>query len=152
VARDQKSAAREAAAHAAEAAQAVPTPPAKRGRRGSDPITGELRRRDVLPLLVLHYISEGPCYGNQLMERIAGLTEGVLQVNPNTMYPLLRDLEGRGLIEGTWEHPDRRSRRYYAITDAGATEYQELLQDVLPFLGALARSLDGIFGEIYGDG
>src|SRR3954470_17881693 len=149
--RDQKSAARKAAASAAEAAQAVPAPP-KRSRRGSDPISGELRRRDVLPLLVLHYISEGPCYGNQLMERIAGLTEGVLQVNPNTMYPLLRDLEGRGLIEGTWEHPDRRSRRYYAITDAGATEYQEMLEDVLAFTGALARSLDGIFSEIYGEG
>jgi PadR family transcriptional regulator PadR len=148
--RDQKSAARKAAAHAAEAAQAVPAAQ-KRARRGSDPITGELRRRDMLPLLVLHYINEGPCYGNQLMERIAGLTEGVLQVNPNTMYPLLRDLEGRGLIEGSWEHPDRRSRRYYAITEAGESEYEELLADVLPFLGALARSLDGIFGEIYGD-
>jgi PadR family transcriptional regulator PadR len=147
--RDAKSAARHAAAQAAEAAGGVPAA-GRRSRRGGDPITGELRRRDVLPLLVLHYISEGPAYGNQLMERIASLTEGVLQVNPNTMYPLLRELEGRGLIEGTWEHPDRRSRRYYAITDAGRAEYESLLEDVLPFLGALARSLDGIFGEIYG--
>jgi PadR family transcriptional regulator PadR len=146
--RDARAAARKAAA---DAAQAVPDV-AKRGRRGADPITGELRRRDVLPLIVLHYITEGPCYGNQLMERIASLTEGVLQINPNTMYPLLRDLESRGLIEGSWEHPDRRSRRYYAITDTGRTEYEELLEDVLPFLGALARSLDGIFGEIYGNG
>jgi DNA-binding PadR family transcriptional regulator len=143
--RDARTAARKAAAQAAKAA-----PPEKRTRRGSDPITGELRRRDLLPLLVLHYISQGPCYGNQLMERIASLTEGVLQVNPNTMYPLLRDLEARGLIEGTWEHPDRRSRRYYAITKAGAKEYDDLLENMLPFLGALARSLDGIFGEIYG--
>jgi DNA-binding PadR family transcriptional regulator len=149
--RDPKSAARKAAAQAAEAAQAAVPAPEKRGRRGGDPITGELRRRDVLPLLVLHYINEGPCYGNQLIERIAALTEGVLQVNPNTMYPLLRQLEARGLIEGSWEHPDRRSRRYYAITSAGQDTYQELLEDVLPFLGALARSLDGIFGEIYGD-
>jgi PadR family transcriptional regulator len=146
--RDARTAARKAAAHAA-AAQAVPAQE-KRPRRGSDPISGELRRRDVLPLLVLHYISQGPAYGNQLMERIASLTEGVLQVNPNTMYPLLRDLEARGLIEGSWEHPDRRSRRYYAITKAGEDEYQSLLEDVLPFLGALARSLDGIFREIYG--
>jgi DNA-binding PadR family transcriptional regulator len=84
------------------------------------------------------------------MERIASLTEGVLQVNPNTMYPLLRELEGKGLIEGSWEHADRRSRRYYAITRAGEEEYASLLDDVLPFLGALARSLDGIFGEVYG--
>jgi DNA-binding PadR family transcriptional regulator len=147
--RDQRTAARKAAA---QAAQAVPDASKRRGRRSSDPITGELRRRDVLPLLVLHYINEGPAYGNQLMERIAALTEGVLQVNPNTMYPLLRDLEGRGLIEGSWEHPDRRSRRYYAITEAGEREYADLLENVLPFLGALARSLDGIFGEVYGEG
>jgi DNA-binding PadR family transcriptional regulator len=144
--RDAKSAAREAAA---ETRRAVPEQE-KRGRRGGDPITAELRRRDVLPLLVLHYISRDPCYGNQLMERIAGLTEGVLNVNPNTMYPLLRNLEERGFIEGSWEHPDRRSRRYYAITDAGAAEYATLLEETLPFLGALARSLDGIFGEVYG--
>ena len=75
--KDRQAAAREAAR---EAAKAAPRP-----RRGADPVTGELRRRDVLPLLVLHYIAQGPAYGNQLMERIAALTEGVLNVNPNTM-------------------------------------------------------------------
>ncbi|MFL5894847.1 MAG: PadR family transcriptional regulator [Thermoleophilaceae bacterium] len=140
--RDRPAAAREAAG---EATRAAPRP-----RRGADPITGELRRRDLLPLLVLHYIAQGPCYGNQLMERIAGLTEGVLQVNPNTMYPLLRDLEARGLIGGKWEHPEKRSRRYYSLTKAGRAEYETLLEDVLPFLGALARSLEEIFAEIYG--
>ena len=128
-------------------AQAGLTP----ARKGQDPFTGGLRRRAVLPLLVLHLINEGPSYGNQLMERIGAMTEGVLSVNPNTMYPLLRDLESRGLIEGSWEHPDGRSRRYYAITAAGTEEYEQMLEDVLPFLGALARSLDGIFGEIYGE-
>jgi DNA-binding PadR family transcriptional regulator len=84
------------------------------------------------------------------MERIAGLTEGVLNVNPNTMYPLLRDLEAGGLIEGKWEHPDRRSRRYYSLTRKGRAEYEKLLEETLPFLGALARSLEVIFGELYG--
>lgn len=140
--RDRQAAAREAAA---EATRQAPRP-----KRGSDPITGELRRREVLPLLVLHYIAQGPSYGNQLMVQIAGLTAGVLNVNPNTMYPLLRDLEARGLIEGQWEHPDKRSRRYYSLTEAGKAEYEQLLEDTLPFLGALARSLEEIFGEIYG--
>src|SRR5215210_4551110 len=80
------------------------------GRRPQDPFAGELRRRQILPLLVLHLINEGPSYGNQLMERIGAMTAGVLSVNPNTMYPLLRQLESHGLIEGQWEHPERRSR------------------------------------------
>ncbi|MBA3407422.1 MAG: PadR family transcriptional regulator, partial [Solirubrobacterales bacterium] len=57
-----------------------------------DPLIGDLRRAGLLPLLVLHYIAAEPCYGNQLIERIATLTQGALAVNPNTMYPLLRSL------------------------------------------------------------
>ena len=118
--------------------------------RPSDPFGGELRRREVLPLLVLHFISDGPSYGNQLMERISDVTAGVLSVNPNTMYPLLRQLEARGLIEGQWEHPERRSRRYYSITTKGRKEYRRLVEDVRPFLDSIARSVRDIVREVYG--
>jgi len=120
------------------------------GRRVQDPLTGELRRRAILPLLVLHLINEGPSYGNKLMERIGAMTAGVLSVNPNTMYPLLRQLESRGLIEGQWEHPERRSRRYYVLTDDGKAEYARLVEDVRPFLDSVKSSIDQIVQEVYG--
>ena len=120
------------------------------GRRAQDPLTGELRRRSILPLLVLHLISEGPSYGNKLMERIGAMTAGVLSVNPNTMYPLLRQLESKGLIEGQWEHPERRSRRYYSLTDEGRDEYERLRGDARPFLDSVKSSIDEIVREVYG--
>ena len=120
------------------------------GRKAQDPFAGQLRRRQILPLLVLHLINEGPSYGNQLMERIGSMTAGVLSVNPNTMYPLLRQLEGRGLIEGQWEHPERRSRRYYVLTDEGKAEYAQLVEDVRPFLDSVKSSIDQIVHEVYG--
>jgi PadR family transcriptional regulator PadR len=120
------------------------------GRRAQDPFVGELRRRQILPLLVLHLINEGPSYGNQLMERIGGMTAGVLSVNPNTMYPLLRRLESRGLIEGQWEHPERRSRRYYSLTKEGREEYARLVEEVRPFLDSVKSSIDEIVREVYG--
>jgi PadR family transcriptional regulator PadR len=136
-------------AEAREAARSIQ--PAQRGRGGErDPFTGELRKREVLPLLVLHFIADGPSYGNQLMERISAVTAGVLSVNPNTMYPLLRQLEERKLIEGSWEHPERRSRRYYSLTDAGREEYDRLVRDVRPFLDSVASSIDMIVTEVYG--
>lgn len=131
-------------------AQAAAREPARKRGGPADPFTGELRRRDVLPLLVLHLMSGGPSYGNQLMERISELTEGVLSVNPNTMYPLLRQLEARGMIEGKWEHPERRSRRYYSLTPEGKKEYKRLRNDVRPFLDSVARSIDEIVSEVYG--
>jgi PadR family transcriptional regulator, regulatory protein PadR len=119
-------------------------------RRPQDPFTGGLRRREVLPLLVLHLIAKGPSYGNQLMERIGEMTAGVLSVNPNTMYPLLRQLEERGLIQGKWEHPERRTRRYYSLTADGRAEYARLVDEVRPFLDSVRTSIDEIVREVYG--
>jgi PadR family transcriptional regulator, regulatory protein PadR len=142
-----RAAVRDAVAHAGGLGKGESAAPAGRGQ---DPLSGELRRREVLPLLVLHLIAAGPSYGNQLMERIAGMTEGVLTVNPNTMYPLLRRMEARGLIEGEWEHPERRTRRFYALTAAGEAEYARLVEEVRPFLDSVARSIDEIVREVYG--
>jgi PadR family transcriptional regulator len=141
----QREAVRDAVAQAGGIEEAVAP-----GRRPQDPFTGELRRRAILPLLVLHLIAQGPSYGNQLMERIGAMTEGVLSVNPNTMYPLLRQLEGRGFIEGQWEHPERRSRRYYSLTEDGRVEYQRLVEEVRPFLDSVKSSIDEIVQEVYG--
>jgi DNA-binding PadR family transcriptional regulator len=136
---------RDAVAQAGALEATAPAPP----KRPQDPFSGELRRREVLPLLVLHLIAQGPSYGNQLMERIAGMTAGVLSVNPNTMYPLLRQLESRGLIAGEWEHPERRTRRYYSLTDDGRAEYARLVEEVRPFLDSVKTSIDEIVREVY---
>ncbi len=48
------------------------------------------------PLLVLHLMRDEPVYGNRLMGAIEEMTEGVISVNPNTIYPLLRDWRSAG--------------------------------------------------------
>jgi DNA-binding PadR family transcriptional regulator len=139
---------------AAEAARVGERPGGRRRKaagRASDVFGGELRRRDVFPLLVLHLIEREPAYGNRLIEEIESISGGVITVNPNTMYPLLRELESRGLIEGQWEHPDRRTRRFYAITAAGRREYARLRDELEPFLAQMARTIELIRDEVYGE-
>lgn len=126
--------------------QAPGTPAARSGPQ--DPLIGDLRKAGLLPLLVLHFAGEEPTYGNRLMERIAELTAGALTVNPNTMYPLLRQLEARGLIAGEWEHPERRSRRFYRVTDAGRAEHARLSAEIGPRLERIARSIAAIRREL----
>jgi DNA-binding PadR family transcriptional regulator len=118
------------------------------GAGSQDPLIGDLRKGGLLPLLVLHFSAVEPCYGNQLIERIGELTAGALTVNPNTMYPLLRQLEARGFVLGEWEHPERRSRRYYRITDAGRAECERLNAEVGPRLERIARSIGAIREEL----
>jgi PadR family transcriptional regulator, regulatory protein PadR len=123
-----------------------------RGGRPSDAFGGDIRRRDVFPLLVLHLLGREPAYGNRLIDSIGEITEGTISVNPNTMYPLLREMEARGLVEGRWELPDRRTRRFYSITPAGRREYKRLRGEVEPFLDSVIRSVSLIKSEIYGNG
>jgi|GEM_PF-819666 len=128
---------------AARSGADAPEAPA-RGAGSADPLAGELRRAGVLPLLVLHFLADGPSYGNALMERVETLSRGLIAVNPNTMYPLLRRLEADGLIAGDWEHPERRSRRFYRLTEAGEAERTRLADAVGPRLDAVAEALSDI--------
>jgi PadR family transcriptional regulator PadR len=128
---------------------AAGAPPAG-GPGSSDPLVAGLRKAGLLRLLVLHLLGQGASYGNQLMERVGELTGGLVAVNPNTMYPLLRALEADGLVAGEWEHPERRSRRFYRLTDAGGAERDRLATEIGPRLDDLAAAVDLIRGELLG--
>jgi PadR family transcriptional regulator, regulatory protein PadR len=134
-------------------AEAAPLEAAKaaagaRGAGSQDPLLGEMRRAGLLPLLVLHLLRDEPSYGGRLMERVAEVSGGLIAVNPNTMYPLLRDLEAQELVAGEWEHPERRSRRFYRLTEAGAAERRRLALELAPRLDAIAASLERIRAEL----
>ena len=141
----------EAVAEAARAAERGRAGPRTRpAGRASDVFGGELRRRDLFPLLVLHLIQREPTYGNRLIEEIEAITNGEMSVNPNTIYPLLRELEAAGRIEGNWEHPDKRTRRFYSITPQGQDEYERLRDELEPFLATIAQTIELLRAEIYG--
>ena len=111
-------------------------------------MAGELRRAGIVPLLVLHLLVSGPSYGNALIEGVSISSGGLIDVNPNTMYPLLRSLEEQGMVTGEWEHPEHRSRRFYAITPEGEKERERLAAIVGPRLGEVAGALERLRREL----
>ena len=139
-----------AAAGARTPPGAPPAGTPQHGPGSADPLLAGLRKLGLLRLLVLHLLGSGPSYGNQLMERVGELTGGLVGVNPNTMYPLLRALEAEGLVAGEWEHPERRSRRFYRLTASGLAERDRLLTEVAPRLDELAAAVDLIRRELVG--
>ena len=64
------------------------------------------------------------------------------------MYPLLRSLEGQGFVAGEWEHPERRSRRFYRVTEAGRAERLRLAAELGPRLDRIAASIQAMREEL----
>jgi PadR family transcriptional regulator, regulatory protein PadR len=58
-----------------------------------------------------------PRYGYALL---GYLEQHGLEVEANTLYPLLRRLEKQGLLRSEWNTDEPRPRKYYTVTDAGA--------------------------------
>ncbi len=59
--------------------------------------------RGAGPVAVLKLLERGEMYGYELVEAIARRTEGVLDMGQSTLYPLLYNLEAKGLIKSRWE-------------------------------------------------
>ena len=87
--------------------------------------------KKITALYILRLLDEqGAAYGNQLIEEIGARSKNILRPNPNSMYPLLRLMEERGYVIGKWEHPDRKSKRIYEITDFGREKIAPLEEKV----------------------
>jgi DNA-binding PadR family transcriptional regulator len=115
-----------------------------------DVFLSEIKSRTVFPLLILHFVREQPEYGNSLMHKIREKTAGVMSVSPNTVYPLLRRLEEKGYVEGEWERPDTRSRRFYAITPQGEEKYREIKEEFEGHLLRVRKAIESLHEELYG--
>jgi len=73
-----------------------------------------------LALLAVLGAAVEPMYGYQIAKRLEQTGEGVLAGKQSALYPVLRNLEGAGLL-GSHVEPSIAGppRRYYRITDAG---------------------------------
>ena len=72
-------------------------------------------RRGTLILLVLSQLRE-EMYGYSLVKQ---LNDHDIPMDANTLYPLLRRLEGQGLLESRWDTAESKPRKYYKITENG---------------------------------
>lgn len=120
-------------------------------RAAEEVLRGPVKSKTILPVLILHLLEERPDHGLALMQRIETLCGGLLAVNTNTVYPLLRRLEERGFLTGEWEHPTKRSRRLYRITPAGRDRLARIKSNMLPYLKMLAESVERLRRELYAE-
>jgi PadR family transcriptional regulator PadR len=87
-------------------------------------LTQEMRRGTII-IGVLSQLSE-PQYGYSL---VSILEEKGINIDPGTMYPLLRRLEKQELLESKWDTNETRPRKYYMLSPTGKEVYRQLCQE-----------------------
>lgn len=96
--------------------------------------------RGAGPLAVLKLLDQREMYGYELAEALDRSSDGVLAMGHSTLYPLLYNLESKGLIEAREpEVADGRPRKYYRPTDEGRAWLRQHHEEWIGLVGAMAR-------------
>jgi len=66
-----------------------------------------------------------------------------LEIDENTLYPLLRRLEGQGLLVSQWREEDKRNKRFYRISADGEVVLTRLIDEWETLNSSLRRIVDG---------
>ncbi len=102
--------------------------------------------RGAGPVAVLHLLARRAMYGYELVEALEKRSGGVLAMGQSTLYPMLYNLEGKGLIEAEWRSSESgRDRKYYELTKTGRerlesdTAQWKAVTEAMGKLGVLTR-------------
>lgn len=104
--------------------------------------------RGAGPVAVLKLLERGEMYGYELVEALSQQSDGVLAIGQSTLYPLLYNLEAKGLIAGAWRESTEtgRARKYYSLTGRGrrrlasdARQWQALV-DAMAAIGVVGAN------------
>ena len=96
-------------------------------------------RRGTLIMLVLSQLKQ-PSYGYSLVK---ALEDNGIPIEANTLYPLMRRLEGQGLLKSEWETTGNKPRKYYVITQQG----QEVLEKITAHWQSFSHTVTTLLEE-----
>ena len=84
----------------------------------------ELRRGCLVLAVLAQLRSEN--HGYALAKTLA---ESGLEIDENTLYPLLRRLESQKLLASQWRVEDKRNKRFYKLSEEGQSVLEWLLEE-----------------------
>ena len=102
-----------------------------------------------MEMLLLKIISEGDCYGYQIVQTLDKISNGTIHIAEGTMYPILYRLLDEGLISDEKRLVGKRQTRiYYHIEDKGITHMQKLYEEYLIMINSIERIMENKYENI----
>ena len=96
----------------------------------------------TLDLLILKTLALGPMHGWGISQRIAQISEDVLQVYQGSLYPALQRLETAGWIDSEWgASENNRQAKFYRLTKKGQRQLRDETEQWQRMAAAVAKVL-----------
>jgi len=102
-----------------------------------DALRLELRRGCLVVAALAQLKTEQ--YGYTLRK---SLSDDGLVIDESTLYPLLRRLESQGLLLSEWREENKRNKRFYRLSPAGAQVLDQLLEEWRRINASIDRMVD----------
>lgn len=104
-------------------------------------------QKGYIRIAALILLSKRSIHGYEIMREIKERTMGFWKPTAGGVYPMLRNLEKTGYIEGQWNSQNKRKRKTYKITEAGKL----VLERALTRESQIADSMRKLFKEFIND-
>jgi PadR family transcriptional regulator, regulatory protein PadR len=105
------------------------------------PAADHALKKGTAELLVLAQLEDEPRHGYDIALRIEQRSNGAVEFNVASLYPILYRLEAQGSISGRWvERAGQRRRRFYRLTPAGRKRLMQQRQAWGVFMAAVQRA------------
>ncbi len=76
--------------------------------------------RGAGPVAILKLLDAKECYGYELVSSLESIGDGALAMGQSTLYPMIYNLEAKGLVKSTWRDGEsHKQRKYYSLTADG---------------------------------
>ncbi|WP_425449282.1 PadR family transcriptional regulator [Dethiothermospora halolimnae] len=87
-------------------------------------------RKGSIDILILSLIEKEDMYGYKIAKTIKDKSEKLYKIGEGTLYPALKRLENKELLESYWGDSQGGGRRkYYKITDKGIKELSKKVKE-----------------------
>jgi len=96
---------------------------------------------------VLILLNKKPSHGYEIMKEINSRTKGFWQPTAGGVYPILRDLEKSGYINGQWQTQRNRRLKVYKITESG----ELILRRAILKQTEISNNINNLFREFAKD-
>lgn len=98
----------------------------------------------LMDALVLSTAANEPTYGYRITQQV----RRIMPISESTLYPVLRRLQKEGYLETYDQEFGGRNRRYYKLTDPGATALEQYRTDWVEYRTKIdAMLVEGKFDD-----